>query len=235
MLNLTQCYRFAWKGFKKGWIILCLISALIVAFEVVPRIAVNSDYQSLKSTGISLVKAMLRNDRAAVARITPLVKYQSSLLSRRLLRITLYAFPFIALLTIILLMRANYSVKGTDTAGKKNSIPALLYISLAHVVMAILKLAAFFLLIIPGVFLYIRLLFVSLIMLEEELDFLPAIKRSWAITRGSFFRLFLLVMINSILQITAAFTIVGLIPVTGFVNTVRAAAHLQVSSPRRKI
>jgi len=60
----------------------------------------------------------------------------------------------------------------------------------------------------------------------EHDDFMcEAIRRSWVMTQGNFWNLLALFIINATCQFMAAPTVIGLIPVTGFVNTARAAAY----------
>ncbi|MBN2416690.1 hypothetical protein JXO52_12660 [bacterium] len=221
-LDLGHWYSRAWSGFKKAWIIICLLSAAIVFFEILPRLTVSDEWRMLKSHLLLFLDAMGRGDRTAAESIAWSVKMQCWLLSRMLLQWLLCLFPLIALLTVLLLMKANQAVRGPE--GPPRSFRRLLLVALVHVILAVIKLGAFLLLIVPGVYLYVKLLFVSLIMLEEGIPPLPACRRSWQLTSGSFFPLLLLVIINTVIQMAASLTIIGLIPATGFVNTARAAA-----------
>jgi hypothetical protein len=47
---------------------------------------------------------------------------------------------------------------------------------------------------------------------------------SWQMTDGNFWRLFLLMFMNTVIQTVSMPTIIGGIPATGFANTARAAA-----------
>ena len=167
-------------------------------------------------------KALAERDFEEAERVGEELDAQGRALAFKAARFALSLFPFVALVTISLLMYANWAVK--DKKGKRKHVAVLIYIALVHVLLAIGKLMAFFLFLIPGFYVYVKLLFVSLIMLEEKKGALEAIKASWTMTRGNFWRLFLLTAINTILQIIAAPTIIGLVPVTGFANTARAAA-----------
>jgi len=53
-------------------------------------------------------------------------------------------------------------------------------------------------------------------------------KISWQMTNGNFWKLFLIVLMNTGSQLLALPTIIGAIPVTGFVNTARAAAFRMI-------
>ena len=165
-INLIQCYQNAWTGFKKGWIILCLISGLIVAFELIPRLTVSSEWKELKTSTLTLLKAMNDGDMIKVEELTTGIQLQTARLMHNLFKWLIYLFPVVAVLTILLLMQANKAVKSGE--NKARPFQKLLFIALVHVILAILKLAAFLLLIIPGVYLYVKLLFVSLIMLKED-------------------------------------------------------------------
>jgi len=221
-LQLIQCYQTAWNGFKKGWIILCLISGLIVAFELIPRLTVNKEFKGLKTSIITLLEAMDKGDKVEVDQTMLDIRLHTAGLLHQLVKLSIYFFPLIALLTILLLARANRLVATKN--NQTNSIKTLLLTSIVHVILAIIKLGAFFLFILPGIYLYVKLLFVSLIILEDNQSPLRACKESWQLTSGHFFKLFLLVAINTLIQVAASFTIIGLIPATGFVNTARAAA-----------
>ncbi|MBA7630633.1 hypothetical protein ES703_38157 [subsurface metagenome] len=225
-LNVIRCYALAWKSFSKWWIPLCLISGIIFVFEIVPRILVRADLSELKITARSSITAVLENDPAKLAEILPKVRVQTARLMRRLTRFGLYIFPFIALFTIILLMYANWAVKNRQE--RRRPLATLVYIAFVHVMLAIGKLLAFFFFFFLGAYLYVKLFFVSLIMLEGRKRAGAAIKISWQMTRGNFWELFLIVVMNTGIQFLSLPTVIGTIPATGFVNTARAAAFRMI-------
>jgi len=221
-LRVIGCYALAWKSFSKWWIPLCLISSIMLVFEVVPRIVVRTDVNELLSTARSLMTAFSENDLDKLDEITTKVTAQTGVLMRKLTTCGLYVFPLVALFTIILLMYANWAVKNRQE--KRRPISTLVYIAFVHVMLAIVKLLAFFFFFPLGAYLYVKLLFVSLIMLEEKKTARAATRISWQMTTGNFWKLFLLVLMNTGIQLLALPTIIGEIPVTGFANTARAAA-----------
>lgn len=225
-LSVTDCYKLAWKSFSKWWIPLCLISGIVVIFQIIPRILVRDEVRELGTTASSFLNAISENDQERLEEISEKAAVQTSTLMRKLSKSGLYVFPIVCLFTIILLMYANGAVKNSKEIQRPFYF--LVYISIVHVVLAFVKLSAFFLLLFPGVYLYIKLLFVSLIMLEGENSAAAAIKTSWQITRGNFWKLFLLILMNTALQFAVAPTIIGVIPVTGFTNTARAAAFRRI-------
>jgi uncharacterized membrane protein len=225
-LSVIGCYVLAWRSFSKWWIPLCVISGIVVVFQIIPQILVRADVNELGATTRSLVTAVLQNDLAELEEISAKVAAQTGVLMRKLTIYGLYLFPIVALLTIILLMYANWAVKNRQEA--RRPLPTLVYIAFVHVMLAIAKLSAFLFFFVPGAYLYIKLLFVSLIMLETKKGASAAIRISWRMTSGNFWRLFLLVLMNTGIQLLALPTIIGEIPVTGFANTARAAAFRMI-------
>lgn len=222
-LSLKTCYSLSWRSFSKWWIPLCLISTLVLLFEIGPRMMLHpervaveeaaGDIVTVFKTGrLEEVEALLYETRALVFAYT--VKFS---------KLLLVALPFIALLSMILLTWANAAVKDRRN---KNSTGRMLMIAWIHLVLAFVKGLAFALFILPGFYLYTRLFFVTLILLEEkECRMMDAIQKSWVMTCGNFWSLLALICLNGTFQLAVAPTIIGLIPVTGFANTARAAAY----------
>jgi len=219
-IKLSRCYALAWKSFAKWWIPLCAISGAIFVFELAPRFFVHQDMKQLTQSGKTIVLNILNEVPVREEAYTDFSQ-QTIHLRNKLLKHGIYVFPAVAFLTIVLLMKANKAVKNQ---GDRRPIGKLIFISLIHVILSIIKLIAFFLLIIPGAYLYIRLLFVSLLMLEKNYSPSEAIRRSWQMTKGNFWSLFLLIFVNTVIQTISLATIIGFIPTTAFVNTARAAA-----------
>ena len=225
-LSVIDCYTLAWRSFSKWWIPLCLISGIVVIFQIIPRTLVHDEVRELRTSASSFINAFSENDRDRLEELSQKVAAQTGTLLRKLIRLGLYVFPLVCLFTVILLMYANWAVK--NRKDTKRPFYCLVYIAFVHVILAAGKLLAFFLLFFPGFYLYIKLLFVSLIMLEGEKSAMAAVKISWQITRGNFWKLLLLVLMNTALQLVALPTIIGVIPVTGFANTARAAAFRRI-------
>ena len=58
-LSVIGCYALAWRSFSKWWIPLCVISGLVVIFQIAPRVLVKSDLDSFETTTQRLVSAAL--------------------------------------------------------------------------------------------------------------------------------------------------------------------------------
>ncbi|MBW8000866.1 MAG: hypothetical protein FVQ80_02440 [Planctomycetes bacterium] len=225
-ISVIDCYTLAWKSFSKWWIPLCLISGILVIFQILPRILVRQEVRQLRTSVSSFIKASSENDKDKLEEISQEAATQTAAMAQKLTRLGVYLFPIACLFTVILLMYANWAVK--NSKDTKRPFYSLIYIALVHVILAFGKLFAFFLFFFPGVYIYIKLLFVSLIMLEGKKSATAAINISWQITRGNFWKLLLLVIMNTTLQLIAMPTIIGAIPVTGFANTARAAAFRRI-------
>jgi hypothetical protein len=194
-----------------------------MVFEVGPRMLLRPEAAAFKaavSENLAVLTSGTVPDQMAI-----LENFQAACWTYviKLSKVTLMVLPFVAVLSIILLMWGNIAVK--DRRGE-NSFGRLCYIAWIHVWLVLIKFTAFLFFIFPGVFLYIRLLFVDLVLLEDkEQGVLNAVKKSWALTDENFWELLALLSINTVFQMIMAPTIIGLIPATGFVNTARAAAY----------
>ncbi|PKM99110.1 MAG: hypothetical protein CVU78_07965 [Elusimicrobia bacterium HGW-Elusimicrobia-2] len=176
----------------------------------------------LKITTRDLITAVAEKNIAELESVRQKILIQISILLPQIIKFAIGAFPFIAFLTILLLMYANRAT--TNKNDSEKSFLFLSYIAFVHIIIAIIKIIPFLFFILPGIYVYVKLLFVSLIMLEKRCNAPTAVKLSWKITSGHFWKLFLLVFINSGIQLIVLPTIIGEIPATGFVNTARAAA-----------
>ncbi len=221
-LNILKCYALAWRSFAKWWIPLCLISGALFVFQFLPQLMANAEMNDLLGAANALVTAMAQQNPDRIANALAQVTTQTGVLTHKFTAYSLYLFPLVALFTVILLMYANRAVKNTPT--KRRSLVAVVYITIVHTAMAAIKMAAFVLFIVPGVYLYIKLLFVSLVMLDQKKGAVEAMATSWRMTRGNFWKLLLLMLMNVAMQVLAMPTIIGEIPITGFANTARAAA-----------
>jgi len=227
--SLKNCYALSWKAFGKWWIPICLISTLVMVFEVGPRILLRPEtlaFRAAVSDRFAVIKAGSADEMADM--LTELQAVCRTYVIK-LSKVTLLALPFAAVLSMILLMWANIAVR--DRRGE-NSFGRLGYIAWIHVWLVLVKVLAFCFFIFPGVFLYIRLLFVDLILLEDKKQgVLNAVKKSWTMTEENFWELLALLSINTGFQLIMAPTLIGLIPATGFVNTARAAAYQLLKGP----
>ncbi len=228
-LSLKKCYSLSWKSFSKWWIPLCLISTLVLLFEIGPRIMLRSETVALEQAFADAVLVFKTGTLEEMEAVLFDIRAKGLVYAGKLSKVLLAAFPFIALLSMILLAWANAAVKDRRS---KNSSGRMLTITGVHLLLAFVKGLAFAFFILPGFYLYVRLLFVTLILLEEkETGMVDAIQKSWAMTRENFWSLLALICLNGTFQLAVSPTIIGLIPATGFANTARAAAYQMLKLP----
>jgi hypothetical protein len=134
-------------------------------------------------------------------------------------------------MTVVLLFFAITAVE--DRPVRRRKVWFVLYAAAAHTLMAVVKIMAFMVFIIPGIYLYVKLFFVPLIMLEHEKGLLESIKLSFLMTKGSFWHVLAVVIGNSLVQLSLGFSIIGLVPATAFAHTARAAAFHMLGSGTR--
>ncbi len=230
-LSLKKCYSLSWKSFSKWWIPLCLISAVVLLFEIGPRILLHPETVALKQAFLEIVEVLETGTLEEVEVLLIEAQAESRAYTLKLSKLLLAALPFIALLSIILLTWANAAVKDRRNGTTPRQ---LLHVTGVHLLLTLVKGIAFAFFILPGFYLYVRLLFVTLILLEEkEIGMMAAIRKSWAMTTGNFWSLLTLICVNGTFQFLVAPTVIGLIPVSGFANTARAAAYQMLKEKHR--
>lgn len=225
-LSLKKCYALAWRSFKKWWIPLCFVSAFILLFEVIPRVMLRPETNQLKQAIVDAVSVFKTGTLEEMEVLLQEIQSLSWGYTEKLSKLLLVGLPFISLLSMVLLAWANVAVKNRRNT---HSLRRMIVITGAHLFLALIKGLAFLVFILPGFYIYTRLFFVTLIMLEEDdAGMVDAVKKSWRMTQGHFWNLLTLICLNSTLQVLVAPSLIGLIPVTGFANTARAAAYQMV-------
>jgi hypothetical protein len=224
-LSFFACYESAWTAFRKWWIPLCLISGLLFVFQLIPRTVVQAEKSELSAAISTIVAAAQANDVDAMLSAEEQMLEVGMEYAQKMGKFTVALFPLVAVVTVLLLIYANAAM---NDFRKKQTTGRILYISAVHVLLAVIKGAAMVLVFPLGIYLYIKWLFVSFVLLEEEASLGEAIRRSAALTKGNFFPLLGLVVLNGVIQLISLPTLIGIIPATGFVNTVRAAAYVSL-------
>lgn len=219
--TLKACYSKAWKSFTKWWIPICLIAGVLMVFELGPEQLAKAEAAAVGETIARIIDAFEQDDLAQVEALAVELNETSLAYAKTVMTFTLYAAPVIAVLTIILLCASIMAVKDRHTTYSPWHI---LRVAFLNMLMAFAKVLLLFLFLPLGIYVYIKLYFISLAMVEEQRGLTGAIKRSWEISAGNFWPLFGMVAINSALQLAMLPTLIGLIPATGFATTARAAA-----------
>jgi hypothetical protein len=230
-LSIKACYSKAWKSFAKWWIPICLVSGALMVFSWIPKQLAKAESSAMSQSIAEIMAAVEANDLNQLEVLTTELIETMRAYASKVLTFSLYAAPFAALLTVLLYCVALMAVKDQRT---RYSPKGIVVVTLFQFVIATVKILLLFLFLPLGIFIYIKLYFVSLLMLEDEKPIGEAIKGSWATTAGNFWPLLAMVTINSLFQTAMAITVIGLIPATGFANTTRAAAFamLHIGPPQ---
>ncbi len=220
--TLKSCYSNAWKAFAKWWIPLCLLAGILMLFELGPRQLAKAESSAMGQTLAQIMTAVEQDDLAQAETLIYELNETMLAYAEKLMVFMLYAAPFVALLAVLLTCTSLMAVKDRRD---KYSPGRIIGVSLMHMVLAFAKVLLIFLLLPLGLFIYVKLFFVSLLMLDEGRSPAEAIKGSWRMTDGNFWPLLGMVAINGTLQLAMIPTVIGLVPATGFANTARAAAY----------
>jgi uncharacterized membrane protein len=220
-LSIKSCYSKAWASFAKWWVPICVIAGILMVFQWIPKQLAKTESTAMYESLSNITVAFEQGDYSQLEVLTEQLTVTWKDYARRVLVFSLYATPFALLLTVMLIA---ISLMAARNQRIKFSVGRLASVSLAHLVFAFVKMLLMFLLLPLGLFVYVKLYFVSLLMLEEGATPVAAAKESWRMTAGNFWPLFGLVALNSLLQLALIPTVIGLIPATGFASTARAAA-----------
>ena len=128
---------------------------------------------------------------------------------------------------MVIIAKASVQKNKSDVSLKKDFSHSFV-LGLSYALLAIIKIAPFFLCILPGVYLYVRLFYTCFIITEESANPLAAIPKSWRMTRGNFFPVFLIFLVQLMVLLFSIVTIIGFIPGNSFNYTLRAASYKQL-------
>lgn len=213
----------AWRSFRKWWIPICIVAALIVLFNILPRILAWDELQAVRAGSSEMIAAATEMDVYEMARRADRLNRLLLAAAEEFVHYIPLILPLTALLTIVLLLYAKRAVK-LERRNMALPLGRVIYAALVHFLLALIKAVAFLCCILPGVYIYIKLYFVPLGMLDG-CSATDAVRRSWRLSRGNFWQILAIVFINGSIQILAFPSIIGAIPATGYANTVRAAAY----------
>lgn len=220
-LSIKACYSKALKSFAKWWISICLIAGFLMVFEWIPKHFVTPDSQALGQRVTEIVETYNQGDMNRLEVLVTDLNEDLMAYTKKLVTFSLYAAPFALAFTVLLLATSLMAVKNQRVRYAPKRI---IVVALTHLVIAFVKILLIFVILPLGMYVYIKLSFVSLLMLDNEQSPTAAVRESWRMTEGNFWPLFGIVAINGTLQVAMIPTVIGLIPATGISNTARAAA-----------
>ena len=220
--SLMACYAKAWKAFAKWWIPICLIAGGLMVFELGPKHLAKAESSAISQSVAKVATAIEQDDWVRVEELAAELNETLLAYAKTVATFTLYATPVVAVLTVVLLCTSIMAVKDRRIRYYPWRI---LFVACVNVLMAVVKILLLFLFLPLGVYLYIKLYFVSLAMVEDQKNLSAAIRQSWHLSTGHFWPLLGMVTLNSVLQFAMVPTLIGLIPASGFATTSRAAAY----------
>ena len=109
------------------------------------------------------------------------------------------------------------------------------YIILANLLVTALVVLGFFMLIVPGIIIACRLVFVSYIVMDKKLDPIEAVELSWKLTRGHGWRIFAMGITSFFLFIFGMLMlIVGILPAIMWISSSFATLYQSVLIQKEK-
>jgi Predicted integral membrane protein len=103
---------------------------------------------------------------------------------------------------------------------------------IAHIIMSIIIIIGTVLLIVPGIYLMLRLQFFYAFIVEENAGVIDSFKRSWNITKGSTLKLFILFLISLLICIIGCLAFfVGIFVATPFIVLMYGYTYRKLTAP----
>jgi uncharacterized membrane protein len=110
----------------------------------------------------------------------------------------------------------------SDLFKKYNNYKVFLNYGIVSILSGLLIVVGFFIFILPGLYFMVKLQFVKTLVIDKDLNALDAIKKSWAMTNGNFWGLFLyaiaVVVFNFIGALLLGIGLLVTVPVTVLAN-----------------
>lgn len=148
-VDITECYKQAWRGFSRWWIPLCLVAFVAVAADLLPRFLAQQDVDqsSITADFTAMVKATAENKPREVQRRMNSLKASTQKFVEATGRYTLYLLPIalpIAVMLIVFGMKASskegLSIKeDTKRVGRRG-----LSVLLTQIIAMVVTIAPFF-------------------------------------------------------------------------------------------
>ena len=241
-IDVTLCFKEAWRGFKGWWIPLCLVSTTIMLTQIsLPRKIVSKELETLKpyyqayiefKSGIEEQPTqffhLYWNFIGKCSEINSDPKVITAFFVM-LIKLTAILGVIVCILNIIMIILAKASVE-PDKAKRtvKRDLSRGIILTLSYILLSFIKMIPFFFCFFPGIYVYCKLYFTGFIITEESADPFTAMKKSWKMTEGNFFEVLIIFLVTIVVNVVSIMTIIGVIPGTSYNYTLRAAAYRQL-------
>jgi len=248
-INLNLCFKEAWNGFKGWWIPLCLVSTTIMISQIsLPKKIVQNELEVLKpyeqaynelkeevfnfNTLKHLNRTLKSYDNFMVECFEISSQPETKLALRNLLiKIVLILGVIVSILNLLMIILAKASVEPDKKKRTvKRNLSHGIILSFVYIFLAFVKIIPFVFCILPGIYLYCKFFFTGFIITEESANPISAMVKSWKMTKGNFFEVFIIFIIIIAVDIVSIISIVGVIPGRSYNYTLRAAAYRQLKN-----
>ncbi len=244
-LNINKCFGEAWCGFKGWWIPLCVVATIILFSQSwLPKWLLDNEiskfepyqeaYHEFKSEIFKNPSQFIEINNKYLEKnieitFRPETKAAVFTLLKKGIIVMGILSVFVCLLNVFMIIISKASVqKNKKEVTLKKDISKSFYLFFSYFLLAIIKMVPFFFCILPGVYIYIKLYYTGYIITEESADPLASISKSWKMTEGNFFPIFLIYCVTVAVNLVALMTIIGVIPGSSFNCTLRAASYEQL-------
>ncbi len=206
--TLSGSYSYGWQQMWKQFLYLFLV-AVIVAIASMPTSAIKDSYDN-NSPGMIALQLLVA---AYALLVMPVIEYGGDLLYLRCMR------------------NEKIDIREMFDGFKNNYLNIILANLL---VFAIVGLGIVFL-IIPGIILACRLVFVPYLVMDKKLDAVAAVEKSWAMTRGHGWRIFAMGLLAILLFFVGLLClIVGVFFALMWISTAFASLYYAIDLEEQK-
>jgi small-conductance mechanosensitive channel len=245
-IDLKKAIRTAFKGFSLWWIPLCLTSTIIFFNQNwLPKLIYPFFNNDPKLTPLidafKKFNSSLENNSAVIANTFKFMGKLSEVYNDPVLHTNLNVLIFkIAILTLILVMvlsgcyvflivTSKNAVKelGVKVKCQKRDFKHILLQTLSFLFLAMVKVMCI-IIFIPGIYIYIRLMFSGIIITESSPNPIKAIIQSWKLTKNEFSKILVVFIICFVTDIISIITIIGFIPAEPLKYTLRTSIYEQL-------
>ena len=241
-LDLNEVIKNGNKGFKLWWFPLCAVSAILLfTNNFLPSlIASNFEEMSLLTDVFEIIKRNFENlsqghsfdlvlDRCINQLNIFYSKTENILKAWALFYKVMLMFSAIGIIAMVFQIATLIFAKASITEKKdltiKRDFSRIIILSFSYSLLSFIKGFAFVFLIIPGIYLYVKLYFTGFLILEKSANPFSAMKKSWQMTEGNFWQITLLFLITLGVNIISGITLIGFIPGNSYNYALRAAAY----------
>jgi ABC-type multidrug transport system fused ATPase/permease subunit len=242
-INISKAFKEAWKGFRGWWIPLCIASSILLFSQSwLPKLIIEN-FQELKiieayKQEYDNFSKQVDSGRNPSLAASHFIKKVSEITGKpetqKIFKTLFYKITIlfgillflVSVLNIVIILMSKFSVSEKrenikDYAGKP------LTLTPSYLLLTIIKIIPFMFFIIPGFYFYIKLYFTGFIITEKSANPFSAMKKSWEMTEGIFWKTFFIFAVTLIIDIISAVTVIGFIPGTSFKYTLRASLYKQ--------